>query len=250
MKKQQKQMFILLVMLVALIAVSIGVKQYNKAQAEKPAEEKEQIIVIDAVAEEVTQLTYDYDGESYTFEKEDDVWYAAEDHSLSILQIRLTSMVGAVTPLEASQKIENVTDLAQYGLAEPQQTITVETAAKSYILYVGDQNELTSSYYVCLPSTTTVYTVSTTDISRFNYALADLIEEEEEESADEASGNTEGMESADGTSESAENAESADGTSESAESTESADGTSENAENAESADEASGNAEESGIAVE
>lgn len=219
MKKQQRQMLILLIVLVALLALFFGVKQYNKIQAQKPAEEEEMITVIDAAGEDIIKLIYDYDGETYTFEKKEDTWYAAEDASLNIKQTRLTNMVGALTPLEATQKIEDVSDFSQYGLEEPQRTITVETAEKSDILYVGDKNELTSSYYVCLPGETVVYTVSSSDISRFNYALADLIEEEEEESTDEAESASEaeggdGSESAKGGDEIAagDDSESAEGT--------------------------------------
>ena len=186
MKKQQRQIFILVGVLVVLLCAFLGLKQYNKVQADKPAAEEEKILVIDAAAEDVTQLAYDYEGEDCAFEKEDDTWYAAGDHSLNIKQTRIASMVNGIAPLEASQAIENVTDLAQYGLTEPQKTITVETAAKSYILYVGDKNDLTSSYYVCLPSTSTVYVVSATDINRFNYGLDELVGEETETSAEES----------------------------------------------------------------
>ncbi len=186
MKKQQRQLFILVGVLVVLLCAFLGLKQYNKVQADKPAAEEEKILVIDAAAEEVTQLAYDYEGEDCVFEKEEDTWYAAQDHSLNIKQTRIASMVNGIAPLEASQAIENVTDLAQYGLTEPQRTITVETAAKSYILHVGDKNDLTSSYYVCFPSTSTVYVVSATDINRFNYGLDELVEEETETSAEES----------------------------------------------------------------
>ena len=186
MKKQQRQLFILVGVLVVLLCAFLGLKQYNKVQADKPAAEEEKILVIDAAAEEVTQLAYDYEGEDCVFEKEEDTWYAAQDHSLNIKQTRIASMVNGIAPLEASQVIENVTDLAQYGLTEPQKTITVETAAKSYILYVGDKNDLTSSYYVCFPSTSTMYVVSATDINRFNYGLDELVEEETETSAEES----------------------------------------------------------------
>lgn len=186
MKKQQRQLFILIGVLVVLLCAFLGLKQYNKVQADKPAAEEEKILVIDAAAEEVTQLAYDYEGEDCVFEKEEDTWYAAQDHSLNIKQTRIASMVNGIAPLEASQAIENVTDLAQYGLTEPQRTITVETAAKSYILHVGDKNDLTSSYYVCFPSTSTVYVVSATDINRFNYGLDELVEEETETSAEES----------------------------------------------------------------
>lgn len=186
MKKQQRQLFVLVGVLVVLLCAFLGLKQYNKAQADKPVEEDEKIFVIDAAEEDVTQLAYDYEGENCAFEKEEDTWYAAQDHSLNIKQTRVTSMVNGIAPLEASQVIENVTDLAQYGLTEPQKTLTVETAAKSYILYVGDKNDLTSSYYVCFPSTSSVYVVSATDINRFNYGLDELVEEETETSAEES----------------------------------------------------------------
>ena len=176
--------------LVVLLCAFLGLKQYNKAQADKPAAEEEKILVIDAAAEDVTQLAYDYEGEDCAFEKEEVTWYATGDHSLNIKQTRITSMVNGIAPLEASQIIENVTDLAQYGLTEPQKTITVETAAKSYILYVGDKNDLTSSYYVCFPSTSTVYVVSATDINRFNYGLDELVEEETETSAETSESST------------------------------------------------------------
>lgn len=190
MKKQQRQLFIMAGVLVVLLCAFLGLKQYNKAQADKPAAEEEKILVIDAAAEDVTQLAYDYEGEDCAFEKEEVTWYATGDHSLNIKQTRITSMVNGIAPLEASQIIENVTDLAQYGLTEPQKTITVETAAKSYILYVGDKNDLTSSYYVCFPSTSTVYVVSATDINRFNYGLDELVEEETETSAETSESST------------------------------------------------------------
>lgn len=77
--------------------------------------------------------------------------------------------------LEASQIIENVSDLGRYGLKEPQRTISYETAVGSYILYVGDKNTVTSSYYVCLPSDSTVYVVDAAVVNRFNVSLEDLI---------------------------------------------------------------------------
>lgn len=197
MKRQRVQMLILIVVLCALAAAFFGIRQYNKIQAEKPAEEEEQIIVIDAETEKVTAFSYDYEGETCSFEKEGDTWYIAGDHSRNLAQSRMATMLSGVTPLTATQVIDNATDLEQYGLAEPQRTITVETAGASYILYVGDKNELTSSYYVSLPSTDTVYVVSAVDINRFNYPLEDLIEEEEESGEETGSegSETEGAES-------------------------------------------------------
>ncbi|MGN0168351.1 MAG: DUF4340 domain-containing protein [Acetatifactor sp.] len=181
MEKQRKQIVILLVILVVLAALLFGVKQYNKAQAEKPAETNKEVI-IDVNSDDIIRYSYDYEGETYTFEKEGDTWYYAEDHSLKLLQYRTGSLPEGVAPLEATQVIEDVTDLSQYGLNEPQKTISYETATESYILYVGDRNSVTASYYVCMPSDATVYVIAATDINRFNVSLDDLIDTSEEES--------------------------------------------------------------------
>lgn len=186
MKKQQMQMLILVLIFAALCAVLLGVKQYNKIQAEKP-EETEGEIVIDVDADDIVRFSYDYEGEIYTFEKEEDTWYYAEDHNRILLQYYTGSLVSGVAPLTAIQVLENVSDLGQYGLTEPQRTISFETATGSYILYVGDKNPVTASYYVCLPSESTVYVVDASDINRFNVTLDNLIDSSAEEAETEVS---------------------------------------------------------------
>lgn len=186
MKKQQMQMLILVLIFAALCAVLLGVKQYNKIQAEK-SEETEGEIVIDVDADDIVRFSYDYEGEIYTFEKEEDTWYYAEDHNRILLQYYTGSLVSGVAPLTAIQVLENVSDLGQYGLTEPQRTISFETATGSYILYVGDKNPVTASYYVCLPSESTVYVVDASDINRFNVTLDNFIDSSAEEAETEVS---------------------------------------------------------------
>ncbi len=182
MKKQQKQMLILLLVLVALGAGFMGLRQYNQAQSEKPVEE-DTITVVDFDDEEILRFTYDYQDVTYTFEKEGDVWYYAEDHSLSINQSQIKTMIAKVAPLTVEQVIENVSNMTQYGLDEPSgdtTSIQYETASESIILEIGDYNSLANIYYVCMPSDTTVYAVKGNVVTGFSYALEDLIEEEEE----------------------------------------------------------------------
>ena len=155
MKKQKIQMLVLLGVLLLLCGTFLGVKKYNQKQAEKP-EETDQVVVIDVSAEDIVRFSYDYEGETYSYEKEDDTLYYAPDHSLKLLQYRTGNLMSGLAPLKTGQVIENVTDLEQYGLKEPKQTITYETATESYILYVGSQNSVTGGYYVCMPSQSTV----------------------------------------------------------------------------------------------
>lgn len=224
MKKQRVQLLVLAIVLIALCAALLGVRQYNQAQAEKP-EEEEGEVVLAVEADDIIRFSYDYEGVTYTFEKEGDTWYYAEDHDLTLRQYYTASLVTGVAPLVATQIIENVTDMGQYGLTEPQRTISYETATGSYILYVGDKNTVTSGYYVCLPSESAVYVVDSADISRFNVTLDNLVDDtEEEENAENASAEAPSAEdvsaeesSADGETEASAGGASADGETEASE---------------------------------
>ena len=196
MKKQKKQFIILSAVLVLLAAAIPGVRYMNERREAKEAEaakaEQDSGVVIDVAYEDVVKFSYDYDGETYAFEKEGDTWHAAEDDSLSLKEYSIKNMLSGVAPFDAQQVIENVTDLSQYGLADPERTISFETASASYILHVGDHNALTGTYYVCMPSQTTVYVVEQTVVTRFNQTLEDLVEIVEEESGESLSGKESG----------------------------------------------------------
>lgn len=178
MRKQKMQMVVLLAILVVLGITFFSVKQYNKAEAAKEEEEIDGEVIIDVSSDDIVKFSYDYEGETYSFyyNADDETWYSADDETLTLKQYRTSSLTSGVAPLIASQVIENVTDLEQYGLTEPQMTINYETASESYIIYVGDNNEVTSTYYVCLPSESTVYVVDASDINKLHVTLDDLID--------------------------------------------------------------------------
>ena len=108
-------------------------------------------------------------------------WYYTDDHSLNLNQERIKAMILKVAPLKADQVIENVTDMSQYGLADPERTIQYETADRSVIINVGNLNSMTSQYYIAFPSEMKVYVVTTNVVTGFNYTLDDLVEETTEE---------------------------------------------------------------------
>ncbi len=184
MKNQSKQLMTLLLVLVFLVAGFVGLKQYNKVQSEKPKED-DTITIIDVAKEDVVKFSYDYEGVTYSFEKEDDTWYYADDHSITLNQNSINAMVNRIAPLTAEQVITDVTDMTQYGLDEPAKRIQFETVTASYIVELGDFNDVASVYYAKLPSESTVYTVMSPVMTVFNRDLEDLVEEVEE-SAEES----------------------------------------------------------------
>ena len=168
----------MLLALVVLAAAFLGIRQYNKnASSATSTTEDTQETVLDVNSDDITSFRYVYEGETYAFEKGDDTWYYADDHSLNLNQDRIKAMILKVAPLKAEQVIENVTDMSQYGLADPERTIQYETADRSVIINIGNLNSMTSQYYVAFPSEMKVYVVTTNVVTGFNYTLEDLVEE-------------------------------------------------------------------------
>ena len=188
----------MLLALVVLAAAFLGIRQYNKnASSENSTTEDTQETVLDVNSDDINSFRYVYEGETYAFEKEDETWYYADDHSLNLNQDRIKAMILKVAPLKADQVIENVTDMSQYGLADPERTIQYETADRSVIINVGNLNSMTSQYYIAFPSEMKVYAVTTNVVTGFNYTLDDLVEETTEatETAETETAETETTES-------------------------------------------------------
>ena len=161
-----------------LAAAFLGIRQYNKnASSAASTTEDTQETVLDVNSDDITSFRYVYEGETYAFEKKDETWYYTDDHSLNLNQERIKAMILKVAPLKADQVIENVTDMSQYGLADPERTIQYETADRSVIINVGNLNSMTSQYYIAFPSEMKVYVVATNVVTGFNYTLEDLVEE-------------------------------------------------------------------------
>lgn len=174
MEKQFKRLLILLLVLAALAAVVLGLRHYNNTAGSGTEEEETGEVVADVSKDDVIKLSYDYEGVTYTFEKIDDTWYYADDHSVNITQYKITNMISRVAPLTAEQVIEDVTNMAQYGLADDVRTISFETEAASYIFEAGDYNSVTDVYYIRKPSENTVYAVSSSVVNIFDKTLEDV----------------------------------------------------------------------------
>ena len=188
----------MLLALVVLAAAFLGIRQYNKnASSATSITEDTQETVLDVNSDDITSFRYVYEGETYAFEKKDETWYYTDDHSLNLNQERIKAMILKVAPLKADQVIENVTDMSQYGLADPERTIQYETADRSVIINVGNLNSMTSQYYIAFPSEMKVYAVTTNVVTGFNYTLDDLVEETTEatETAETETAETETTES-------------------------------------------------------
>lgn len=197
MRKQSRQFIILAVVLIVLIGGYIGLTQYNSRQQEQEADPMEGEVLVDISRDDILRFSYVYNGETYAFEKVETAaasqedgggaesrWVSTSDASLNLIQSRLNTMAGKLTNITARNLINDVTDMSQYGLEEPANVLHWETDQGSYTYNVGDYNSIGSVYYICEPGSHTVYTVSASLGTGFDYSLEDLIEEEADESTE------------------------------------------------------------------
>lgn len=177
MKRQKMQLLVLLAVLLVLAGSLLVLRQYNKTRSEETDTVQGEVIA-DFGIEEIVRFSYDYEDNNYSYEKLEDTWQYARNHDLNLNQYRVESMLSNVTPFVAEGIIRDVKDMSQYGLDEPERTISFETDTESYIFHVGDYNSVSSVYYICRPSDTTVYAVAAAAINGFNVEVLDIVEAE------------------------------------------------------------------------
>lgn len=181
MRKQSKQLMILLLVFVFLVAGYFGLQKIYQVHDDKLREETNPAL-INIERDDIISFSFNYEGETHALEKKDEVWYYTADHSIEMNQYRILAMLNKVSPLRYEQEITNVTDMAQYGLDEPSKVITINTNTASYTIEVGDYNSFLSTYYVKVPSETTVYAVAAQNVTTFDRTLEDLKETSSTES--------------------------------------------------------------------
>lgn len=182
MGKQKKHMLILLLLLLLLIGGYFGLQAYHDWSERKETEKKQQesIFVTDYESEEILSLSYDYEGRVYLFERNGEEWIYPQDPGINIDEDSLEDMAERIAKVAAEEKIENVTDLSQYGLDNPSRTVAFTAPDGEYVLYLGDYNSVISRYYMYTAGdNTVVYTVNANIYNAFSKDLESLVEEEE-----------------------------------------------------------------------
>lgn len=182
MKKKSVNLVTAVAVLVVLSGAYIGVKTYVTKQEEKEneSEEEKTTMVFSSDSKDIQSLTFLIDKKEVTFEKDDDNWIKSDDPEFPVNQDILTEAAGYLNEMEAQRVLEDVEDNSEYGLDNPENTITITTSddEKTSIL-VGMENESTSQYYVEKEGEeSTVYVVSNTTIDPFMKTLYDYAQQE------------------------------------------------------------------------
>lgn len=189
MKNKTVKMILAVAVLVVCCGAYAGVKTYVSHQEQKESEEEseESTSVFTASADNIKSLDFMVDDTETTFEKDDDNWVKKDDPDFPVNQSTLNSAASSVTSVESDRVLEDVDDLAEYGLDSPANTIKIVTKSEdedgddtTTTLYVGDENSSTNQYYVRKDDDEkTVYLVDSSCVEPFTKTLYDYAQMED-----------------------------------------------------------------------
>ena len=188
MKNKTVKMILAVAVLAVCCGAYAGVKTYvsHQEQKESEAESEENTSVFTASADDIKSLDFMVDDTETTFEKKDDSWVKKDDTDFPVNQSTLDSAASSVTSVESDRVLEDVDDLAEYGLDSPANTIKIVTKSEdedgddtTTTLYVGDENSSTSQYYVRKDDEKTVNLVDSSCVEPFTKTLYDYAQMED-----------------------------------------------------------------------
>lgn len=189
MKNKTVKMILAVAVLAVCCGAYAGVKTYvsHQEQKESEAESEENTSVFTASADDIKSLDFMVDDTETTFGKKDDSWVKKDDTDFPVNQSTLDSAASSVTSVESDRVLEDVDDLAEYGLDSPANTIKIVTKSEdedgddtTTTLYVGDENSSTSQYYVRKDDDEkTVYLVDSSCVEPFTKTLYDYAQMED-----------------------------------------------------------------------
>ena len=189
MKNKTVKMILAVAVLAVCCGAYAGVKTYvsHQEQKESEAESEENTSVFTASADDIKSLDFMVDDTKTTFEKKDDSWVKKDDTDFPVNQSTLDSAASSVTSVESDRVLEDVDNLAEYGLDSPANIIKIVTKSEdedgddtTATLYVGDENSSTSQYYVRKDDDEkTVYLVDSSCVEPFTKTLYDYAQMED-----------------------------------------------------------------------
>ena len=172
--KKYKSLIILLAVLVVLVVAYVVTGQLKKKSAEKENEQK-QIAVLDM--SDITSIQYTNGTDTMSFIKEDGTWYSESDKEFPLQQSSLKTMAETFGTLSANRELTDGDTLADYGLEEPQYTVTLKDAdGEQQNFYIG--NAAGEDYYMTVGDKEKIYTVDYSVVNAMNFDLDSMLQKD------------------------------------------------------------------------
>ena len=183
MKKQKIQMLVIVVILLLCVAAYFVATQYAKKQEQRDKDSETQgqvsLTVIDPDA--VDAFSYIADGTTYSYTKDGDTWICENDTSLKMDADSIATLLEHLKKVTAAEAITDYDSISDYGLDQPQNTITVTCGDETTTIDIGDYNEMLSEYYLKVSGDDKIYLVDSTLKDAFSKAPDTMVQEESTE---------------------------------------------------------------------
>jgi hypothetical protein len=171
-------LWVVFLILLALVYLFI-VKSNEKREAKEAAENAE--TVLDLSVSDVTAVEFTLEEQKVIFQLEADTWKLSGDDSFEVEATAVESVISTIAEMTSERTLEEVEDLSEYGLTNPNQTVTLTLQdGTAYHIYFGASNASTGNDYVYVDNDSTrVYTVDYSIAETFDGTLEDFRVEEE-----------------------------------------------------------------------
>lgn len=166
--KAKQRTFVLLLFAAAVLCAAL----FWVTKSEETAQE-DGILLCTVEKDEVEQIRVDYQGESLTLAYEDGSWALLEDPAYHLDSAACNTMLTALTALTAERQFEPENG-EDYGLDQPQLTVTVTAAGQSESFSFGTENPVTGDVYLSRAGESSLYTVSYNKVSCFQKTKTEL----------------------------------------------------------------------------
>ncbi len=172
--KKKIQLILLCGICLLLLAAVIALKASKEDTSGQEEDEAESYQVIGVDKGQVTKISITGGDQSVTLTKEGEDWKVEGDESVLIENSLVEDYLEKASSFTSDLKIENVTDMTQYGLEDAALTVELQCGGKGHTIKVGDYNSMISSYYVRIDDEDTVYTIDSSQYYSLNNTLEDF----------------------------------------------------------------------------
>ena len=135
------------------------------------------------------KISYQSDSGTITLERKDKQWKIKGQSKINVDEsVVETDMLALLVEVVSDEKMEDVTDLKDYGFTKTDKKITastneitiVDSKDKEHTIYLGNANPYdTSKYYMMVKGDDSVYVVDSSVVDGFSKTVDDLEKEEE-----------------------------------------------------------------------
>ena len=165
MKSKKIKIISAFAVLILVSCLYFGVKTYiGNMEDQAAVEETEESYVFKTEKDNIQSVKFSFGENSFTFEKDDESWIKQEEKDFPLNQDILSETLYSLSSIVADRVLENITNLDEYGLNNPENVISIETDEKT-IIQIGIENTSSEQYYVNLKKEPeTVYLVASSTV--------------------------------------------------------------------------------------